>query len=157
MLGDRLEADHLQVAGDGHVDRPRPGWRLVEDPRDQDRVGTTERRPSAEHLVEDDTQTVDVAAAIDFTHPPGRLFGAHVGGRAEEVAILGQQGMGSDHSGQPEIQDERVLQVVGRARLRPPPGNQDVRGLDIAVHGAHLMDIGQRVREFRRDRRRFLR
>ena len=52
---------------------------------------------------------------------------------------------------QAEIQDTRIVEVVRSGCLRRFPGDQDVRRLDVAMHGPHLVDIRQGLREFRRD------
>ena len=102
----------------------------MEDPQDEDRVRPAEGRPAAEHLVEDDAQAVEVAAAVDLAHPTGRLLGAHVGGGAEEVAVLGQHGLRPDDDGQAEIQD--TAGSPGHPAQSPPavPGDQDELCLD---------------------------
>ncbi len=47
---------------------------------------------SGEQLVGDDAERVDVAAVVDLRRPAGRLLGAHVADRAEQLPRLGGDG-----------------------------------------------------------------
>jgi hypothetical protein len=87
---------------------------------------------AGEHLVEHDARRVDVRAgsgdaALD-------LLGREVGDRAhQDAAGCGVAGVPADRTGQPEVRDLDPVVV----------GEQDVLGLDVAVHDPGLMGGAQ--------------
>ena len=89
--------------------------------RHGDLVLAVERDVAGEHLVEHDAERVDVGLAVDVVAE--RLLGRDVVGRAEHAAV-GGQAVVAQRAGDPEVRD------LGRA-LRV---EQDVLGLDVAVH-----------------------
>jgi hypothetical protein len=87
---------------------------------------TGERRAAGRHLVEHDAQGVEIAARIE--RRTLGLLGGEVGGRAHHLAGLGQ------------VLFDRAVQGAGDAEVRhlhdPAGRDQDVAGLDVAVHDA---------------------
>lgn len=104
-----------------------------------------ERAQAGQHLEQHDAEGPDVGAPV--RHLTARLFGAHVGGRAENPAhggrIRGDLGarIGRLDPGQAEI--EHFHQAIGRDR--------DVRGLEIPMHDALLMRRVERGGNLSRD------
>ena len=86
-----------------------------------------------QQLVGDDADRVDVAARVDLGAE--ELLGRHVAGRAHDLAHLRQR-RGID-ARDAEIADLDAPVVV----------DQDVRGLDVAVHDALLVRVAQPVEE----------
>jgi len=82
-----------------------------------------ERRLSAQHLVEDAAEAVDVAAPVHLRRATG-LLRAHVGRRADREPDLGQAlaARGLARGGDAEVGHDRLV-----------PVEQDVLGLDVAV------------------------
>ena len=110
------------------------------------RRGSRERRASGEHLVRHAAEAVDVAAAIE----PGRaarLLGAHVAGRPDRQARLRQLlfARGGERPRDPEVRDHGLI-----------VGQQDVRGLDVAVHDAVAMSVVERLGHFAGDPKRLV-
>ena len=95
---------------------------------------TAERRRAREQLVDHDAQGVEVAAEVDRV--PAQLLRAHVLGRAHEGARgrdRGPSGPGPVLLGDPEVHHAHDPGVV----------THQVRGLQVAVHDAHLVDRAQ--------------
>ena len=134
-LGERAGDRPLHCFGHGLPDGPDPGHGLDHAPGN-DRLGGRPgiRRLPGEHLVEHAAEGVDVGAAVDV-RVAGRLLGAHVVRRAEGEPGLGQAvaGRGGEGPRDPEVGDDRL-----------PAGEQDVLGLDVAVHHAVLVGVAQR-------------
>src|SRR5438477_7848056 len=79
----RLEADSLQLARNALV-QPARWQRLLVHRLEQHHAGIAlERQPTGEQLVEDDAETIDIAAVVHPMCLAARLFGAHVGDRAD--------------------------------------------------------------------------
>ena len=103
--------------------------------------GSRERRAPGEHLVRHAAKAIDVAAAVE----PGRatrLLGAHVAGRPDRQPRLRQLvfARGGKRPRDAEIGDHRLI-----------VGQQDVRGLDIAVHHAVAVGVVERFGHLARD------
>ncbi len=82
-----------------------------------------ERAPSHEQFVHHNAQAEDIAAAVDAMPLTARLFRAHVRGGSDITGPFADVGLPECHA---EVDN------VGRAGLV----NQDVAGLDIAMHQA---------------------
>ena len=109
-----------------------------------------EGQGAGEQLVQQHAQAVDVAARVDVAGGRLGLLGAHVLGRADELAVLGEERLlsqaGAGRLGDAEVDDLRNRPAVG-AR------DQHVRRLEVAVnhtlmvrmlHGlAHLPEQSQ--------------
>ncbi len=124
-----------------HDRGPRHGVERV--PR-HDRLwgGTGERRLTDEHLVQHARQTVLIAAAVNLLASRG-LLRAHVGRRPDDRSRLCERlrlPRDAEGTGDLEVRDDR-----GPAR------KQDVLRLDVAVHHAVAVRVGQRSRHLRRD------
>ena len=96
------------------------------------RVGG-ERGPAGDHLVQHHAEGVDVAAAVD-AETLG-LLGREVGGRAHHEPGLGDALAGPDRPGDAEVGDLHL--TVG--------GDEDVAGLDVAVHDAVAVGVAERL------------
>ena len=92
-----------------------------------------ERPFAGEHLVEDDTRGPDVGPVVGRIAP--ELLGRHIGGRAEHGADMRHRGILDPRD--PEIGD------LHHAVL----GQHDVRGLDVAMHHAARMGVGEGVQD----------
>ena len=110
------------------------------------------RRPR-QHLVEHDAQREDVAARVDRV--AARLLGRHVGERPHDQAL---------ERAVPAAPGERVL-VRGRGEAReaevehldaPALAQHHVPRLDVAVHDAVLVGVGERLGHLLRDRQHLL-
>ena len=108
---------------------------LVEDRHEVVRV---EGPLAREELEEHAAHAEEVAAAVDLE--PLHLLGRHVVGRAHDVAGAGHGGGGEP--GHPEVHDLHRLVLI----------DEDVRGLDVAVHDALLVRVGE-AQEHRGDHR----
>jgi hypothetical protein len=91
------------------------------------------RRQAGERLVEHARQGIHVAAPVEC--PVARLLGTHVRGRAGDRSRL-RDGIGRavDRPRDPEIRHHRVS-----------VGEEDVLGLDVAMHDPARMGIGKRT------------
>src|SRR5262249_19194011 len=88
-LGHALEADPLQLPGDGVVDLSEWAGLDIGDLVQQFGAGIApERAPASELLVKDHTQAEDVGPAIDPVALAAGLLGAHVGRRPGEALLL---------------------------------------------------------------------
>ena len=94
-----------------------------------------ERQLPGQHLVEDDPQAVDVATAIDLVGLAPRLLGAHVGRRAQHLAVERHRDLARFTLGQPEVHQVRPARLV----------EHDVRGLDVAMHDPLFVRVLQGV------------
>ena len=93
-----------------------------------------ERQPSRQRLIEHDADAVPIGLG---THRPrGRLLGRHVRDRSHEV-IVGPQPVAGSVGDHPEIEHHDP----------PARGDEDVRGLDIAMNFVGAMDRLQAARE----------
>ena len=100
---------------------------------DRDRGVADERRPAGEQLVEQAAGGVDVAAGVDLL--AAGLLGREVLRGADHGGGLGHRGAGVGHrAGDAEVHH---LHVAGA-------GEHDVGRLDVAVHDALLVAVGQR-------------
>jgi hypothetical protein len=89
----RLRHDRGEIARDVGRAGAQRRWRTVGDPV-KHRLGRAAivRRRSAEELVENRAERVDIGAAIHSL--AARLFGRHVGGRADDLTERGPRGVG---------------------------------------------------------------
>ena len=101
---------------------------------DRDRGVADERRPADEHLVEHDAERVDVAPAVDVEALG--LLGREVGRGAHDQAGLGDLVV--------EIADRPRDAEVGHLHLAVG-GDEHVAGLDVAVHDAVAVRVGERL------------
>ena len=108
-------------------------------PQERLPVGAVEDRPQRQQLVQRRAERVDVGAVVDQDALAGRLLGAHVAQRAEQVAGLRQAGVGVE-LGQAEVGDPDVAAAV----------DQQVGRLDVAVDDAELVGVLQRLGRLRR-------
>ena len=103
------------------------------------RRGTDERRPAGEQLVRHRADGVDVAAMIDV-RIGGGLLRRHVRRRADRDAERGHgaaAGRFAHRLGHAEVGHQRVA-----------PGEHHVVGLDVAMHHAVLVRVGERIDHF---------
>lgn len=92
-----------------------------------------EGRPAGEGFVDDARQAVEIAPAVH--RPAGDLFRRHVVERADELPVRGEPGQRQRLLRQPEVREVDVLGVVAVGAR----GDQDVAGLDVAVHEIVVM------------------
>ena len=104
-------------------------------------VRPLERQLPRQHVVADDAERIEVAAAVHRL--AARLLGAHEVGRAEHLAHP-RAAARLRQAGDPEIGDE------GAAR---PLLEQDVLGLDVAMHHALRVRIRQSPGDLAQDAR----
>ncbi len=154
VLRHRLHRDGREVDGNARVDAM--GYRRIELVHEAAGVeGALEGdliRPSAEQrLVEDQADRVDVDARVDVglraDFRAADLLGRHVGGRADERAALRLLRVGFGRRGEPR--DAEVDHAWA-----PVAVDEDVRGLQVAVHDAAVMAVLERVadgRELKRE------
>ncbi len=108
---------------------------------DRLRTPAAERRLAGEQLVEDTTEGVHIAPTIQIALP-APLFGTHVLRGPHDDAVSGQRfryrgGYGSRH---PEISDDGFSVY-----------DEDVAGLDVAMHDALLVSVVEGVRHLAGD------
>ena len=106
------------------LDVPQQGLSLIA------RNGRLQRQ----QLVERGAQGIDVRAMVDQGHLAAGLLGAHVAHRAHQVAGARQRGVGLA-AGQAEVRDPELAVAV----------QQQIGGLDVAMHDAALMGCVQRT------------
>ena len=92
-----------------------------------------ERQLAGQQLVEDDAEAVDVAAGVDPVRLAAGLLGAHVGRRAQHLAVEGHRRLVGLALGQAEVHQVRPAVVV----------EHDVRRLDVAVDDAVVVGVVQ--------------
>ncbi len=138
LLGEQLLDDEAQPLGAvGGAALDRLGLRLRDLEHQRGEPGTGEGGFARHHLVEHDAEREEIRAVIDGK--PERLFGAHIAGRADHLADLRAHQLAG--IGVADPRDAEIEQLGGQ----PVVGEQDVRGLDVAVHDAARMRIGERV------------
>ena len=102
------------------------------------------RGPAGQHLVQDDSQGVDVGARVDAAGIVD-LLGRGVGDRAEHRPVAGEALVGLlARGGDAEVRELHVALA----------GDQDVARLDVAVDHAALMRVAQGFRDLVEDQRR---
>src|SRR5512132_579643 len=87
------------------------------------RVARAERHATSQHLIAEYTDGIDVAAAIDLAFAD-RLFGGHVGGRADRDPCGGEPAVRFHRACDTKVSDHRSAAV----RVE-----QDVVWLDVAM------------------------
>ena len=112
LLGHRLQADRLQVAGDVVVEAPRAARLVVQHLVQQHPRRAAERQLAGQQLVEDHAQAVDVAAAVDAVRLAPGLLGAHVGRRAQHLAVDRHRDLARLALGQAEVHQVRPAVAV---------------------------------------------
>ena len=166
VLFERLHDDPVQVAphqptqrarfglaGGGHVgqllaQRAQPlrgslGVLLTDDalevPEGRDtQLPGVERRGTREQLVEQHAQRIHVGAGVDVEPADLGLLGAHVLGRPDELAKLGEQGqLGQPRAGR--LRDTEVNDL--RHELPVLTGDEHVGGLEVAMNDALLVGV----------------
>jgi hypothetical protein len=107
------------------------------------RIGSRERQRPRKHLVEGDTQSIEVAAGVHRAVHPASLFRRHVGERPGDHLrrrgglMLARQTRGTAEPRQPHAAARRV--------------HQDICRLDVLMDKASLMHSAERPREWDRD------
>ena len=134
VLGQELHRDRRQWLGDGGspVWRSRLARNVAVDPLQ--RVSGGKRQRARKHLVQGDSQRVEIAAGIDGTIHAASLLGRHVG-----------EGAGND------LDRYERLALVWQLRRNPEAGEPDVPGivdeyvrrLDVLMDEAVLMDLAE--------------
>src|SRR5688572_20217370 len=112
----------------------------------RDRRSSSERRLSGQHLVHDASKRVDVGRCADLGVARG-LLGAHVFGRAERDAALGDRldSRAGANVRNAEVREERVI-----------IGKENVFRLYIAVNETVAMSVVESGSTFSRDAQSFL-
>ena len=104
-LRHRLQDDRLEVDRDRRVELPRRRGLVLGDlAEDFESIVAGERGTQSEQLVDRHAQRVDVRSAIERGPPSQRLLGAHVPGRAQGIAGVGQV-QAAPNPGQSEVGD----------------------------------------------------
>ena len=141
LLGEREETDLGQLVGNEPLRRhdPRIGRCLgdVHEHHLRRRLGL-EGELAGEQLVEDDADSVKVAASVERV--AAALLGAHVLGRAADDARAGDAGTDglAAHLGEPEVHHLDEV-AAGPHRLE-----DDVLGLEVAVDDLEVVRFGER-------------
>ncbi len=104
------------------------------------------RQPAGDEFEGEHAERVDVGARVDVRRDALDLLEAHVGERADEVAVAGVQGADrrrvAERARDPEVDDLR------RAGL----GHEDVAGLEVAMDDAAGVRVGDALRDGRQQR-----
>ena len=124
-------AAHLaRRAAEYGVERPRKGPGLR---------NSGERRLAREHFVQHAGKRVDVARGIQIARA-ARLLGAHICGRPDGDAGVGEAGLGVQSARDAEVRHQRVI-----------PGEHDVLGFHIAMDDPVAVGVVERVGGLSRD------
>ena len=89
----------------------------------QHAFGAAKGEFAGEEFVEHDAKAVDVGAMIEAAEVTGGLFGRHVGGGAEDLAVERDGELGVVAAGEAEVGDVRLAGVV----------EQNVARLEVAM------------------------
>ncbi len=143
---ERLQANSLELGRNiaGNLAR-RLGLVVANLPQELSALLGPEGDAAAEHLVEDDSQGVDVRAAVDPMGGSAHLLRRHVSRRAGDNTQLVAAG-GRIVEREPKIDQHRLA-----AR-----SEDDVRRFHVAVDGQLRVGVGQRVGHSRHDGHRVL-
>lgn len=155
----RLLADRNELARRGRSEHGQGRrWSVLERGERSLLVRRSERHTAGERVIEDRADRVDVGARTHLVQIPARLLGCHVLHRAENRSTrrlravrfgtaCSRRGLGFLAAKQ-----RRLLALLDPARETPvrdvrlsEPADEDVRGLEIPVHDALLVRIGERV------------
>ena len=100
------------------------------------------RRRAGQEFIQEHAQRIDIAAGVNVERVEGRLFGAHVLERADELAVLRERGavgqLVPGRLGDAEVDDLGRRNVVVK-------GDEHVRGLEVAVNDPFLVGVLHRV------------
>src|SRR5580698_7741626 len=106
------------------------------------RIGGCKRKRTCEHLVQSDTQRVEIAASIDRAIHAARLFGRHICestrndlGRSGHRPLLGHP-RGNAKAGEPDMTG-----VV----------DEDILRLDVFMYQTAPMEVAKRYRQANRE------
>jgi hypothetical protein len=131
------------------VGKARPERLLLEyGVHDLDGAVAAEGPPSAEHLVQDGADGEEIRALIERLTP--HLLGRHVADgpdddarrRAGGAFAIDQADLGRGDLGEPEVEDLEV----------PVAGEEEVRGLQVAMQDALVVRGGQPITQLQRER-----
>ena len=139
------------VGGHGLEERPPLAGQVVGNDRRpmQARERRLDRAPgvlalAAQGLEEHEAERVHVARGADLLAP--RLLGRDVGGRAHDGAVA-REPRSVGELGDAEVGELGHERVAERRHLR----DEDVLGLDVAVHDAVPVHVAERIRHLRAD------
>lgn len=136
-LGQRLQTDALQLAGDRLVELPQRTRLARRDLLQQFADAVAAKRPPArEEFVADDAEAEDVAAAVNPVALAARLFGTHVHRRASQASVFAEVLLTQNQS------------EVGHIGLADDV-EQNVGGFDVAMHQPLAMGVMQRLGDLR--------
>ena len=100
---------------------------------------------AGEELEQDDAERIHVAAAVGGVGFALGLFGRHVGGRAEDLAVHRDGDFAHFAAGQAEVHEVRLAVAI----------DHDVGRLQVAVDDALLVGMVQGIGDFRAQLGRF--
>ncbi len=145
--------DPLELSGHGRIQRVCGYRRAIEDRVEDDCGGVSRKRlPPGGHLVEHGAAREHIGARVESLAP--RLLGRHVGDRSDRGARVRQPGF-SDRRRGGRVERSRVVGLLRETeveKLRLSSfGDEDVRGLQVAVDDAPRVRGFQRVRDLDRD------
>ncbi len=142
-LGERPGDHVVELRRQIRTLRVRRGRRLEQVRGDRGGIRSLLERPqSGQALVENAPERVDVRPGVDRL--PFELLRRRVVDRPDEGAGLREPALRTDLLGDPEVAEVRVLVLL-------PGSDEDVRGLDIAMHETVGVDGVERLRDLRED------
>ena len=141
LLCQRLQADRLQIARNAIVELAQALRLVVENLVQQHPEVAAEGELAGEQFVEDDTEAVHVAAAVDLARLTGRLLRAHVRRCAYDRPILSDPNVSGVALGEAEVHQARPANAV----------QHHIGRLDVTVDDAALMGVIERFGKSGRD------
>ena len=94
---------------------------------------------AGQQFVEQDTERVNVAARVNVQPAQSRLFGTHIGGRADELLEGGEECLVRQGRSGRGLRDAEVNDLGDG--LSVLFGDENVRGLEVTMNDSFLMRV----------------